>query len=74
MTMRSPETAALAGAAYEASGCKTHEEFIALFGKDTIGLRSFRAWIKGERPAEPLAQWVLRECAAGRLPGIKREG
>ena len=27
-----PETAALAKRAYEASGCKTHPEFVALFG------------------------------------------
>lgn len=62
-----PETARLATEAYAASGCKTHPEFVALFG-DAVGLRTFRGWLKGEQPAAPLAQLMLREFIAGWRP------
>lgn len=66
--MKHPDTAALAQAAFDASGCEKHEQFIAIFGEGTIGLRTFRGWLKGEQPAMPLAQLVLREFAAGWRP------
>lgn len=56
----------LALKAYEASGCKTHPEFVALFG-DAIGLRTFRGWLEGQRAA-PVAQLMLREFIAGWRP------
>lgn len=64
-----PETARLAQAAFDASGVKSHREFIALFD-GAIGMRTFRAWLKGEAPALPLARLVLREVAAGWLPKL----
>lgn len=64
---RYPETASLAREAYAASGCRTHAEFVALFD-GAVGIRAFRAWIAGERPAAPLAALVLREVRAGWRP------
>lgn len=69
--MRHPDVAGLANAAFARSGAKTHPEFVALFPKEAIGLRTFRYWLAGERPATPLAMMVLREVAAGWLPKIK---
>lgn len=66
-TPKHPETADLAKRAYEASGCKTHPEFIAQFG-GALSLRSFRAWLAGEVPAAPLTQLMLREFVAGWRP------
>lgn len=63
-----PETADLAKRAFEASGAKTHGEFCNLFGDKVIGLRTFRGWLKGENPAAPLAQMVLREFIGGWRP------
>ncbi len=60
-------TASLAKRAYEASGCKTHEDFVKMFG-DAISLRSFRAWLAGEVPAAPVARLMLREFVAGWRP------
>ena len=65
-----PETERLAQEAYRASGCATHPEFVALFG-DAVGLRTFRGWLKGEQPATPLAQLMLREFIAGWRPTRK---
>ena len=65
--VKHPLTADLARAAYKASGCKTHPEFIAQFG-GAISLRSFRAWLAGEVPAAPLAKLMLREFVAGWRP------
>lgn len=62
-----PETRIIATAAYEASGCKTHGAFCALFG-DAVGVRTFRGWLAGEQPAAPLAQLMLREFIAGWRP------
>jgi hypothetical protein len=62
-----PETERLAVAAYESSGCKTHQQFCDLFG-DAVGLRTFRGWLKGEQPAAPLAQLMLREFIGGWRP------
>lgn len=62
-------TADLAKRAYEASGCKTHPEFIGLFA-GAISLRSFRAWLAGEVPAAPIAQLLLREFADGWRPRV----
>lgn len=67
MDVKHPETKALATKAYEASGCKSHREFCALFG-DAIGVRTFRGWLAGEQPAAPLAQLMLREFVAGWRP------
>lgn len=65
--IKHPATADLARRAYEASGCKTHKEFVKMFG-DAISLRSFRAWHAGEVPALPVAQLMLREFIAGWRP------
>lgn len=67
MDTKHPETQRLATEAYMASGCKTHGQFCALFG-DAVGLRTFRGWLKGEQPAAPLAQLMLREFIAGWRP------
>ena len=67
MSTKHPDTADLARAAYKASGCKTHGEFVGLFG-DAVGLRTFRGWLKGEVPAAPVAQLMLREFIAGWRP------
>lgn len=68
--VKHPETQRLAQEAFTASGVKSHPQFIALFGEGVIGLRTFRYWLKGERPAEPLAQLVLREFIAGWRPRL----
>lgn len=67
MTKHHPETQRLATEAYGASGCRTHADFCALFG-GALGLRTFRGWLKGEQPAAPLAQLMLREFVAGWRP------
>lgn len=67
--MKHPDTAALARSAFDASGAKSHPEFIGLFG-GAIGLRTFRGWLAGEQPAAPLAQLVLREFVAGWRPAV----
>lgn len=73
--MKHPDTARLAQEAFVASGVKTHPQFIALFGEGVIGLRTFRAWLKGEQPAAPLAQLVLREFKLGWRPsGVDKRG
>jgi len=69
-TPKHPDTADLARRAYEASGCRTHPEFISLFG-GAVSLRSFRAWLAGEVPAAPLAQLMLREFVGGWRPTCK---
>lgn len=61
-----PATADLAKSAFDASGCKTHPEFVALFG-GAVGLRTFRGWLAGQ-PAQPLAALMLREFVAGWRP------
>lgn len=71
MDTKHPETARLATEAYTASGCTTHQQFCDLFG-DAVGLRTFRGWLKGEQPAAPLAQLMLREFIAGWRPTMKR--
>jgi hypothetical protein len=35
-----------------------------------VGLRTFRGWLKGEQPAAPLAQLMLREFIAGWRPRL----
>lgn len=65
--MKHPETAKLARAAFEATGLKTHGEFVDMM-QGAIGLRTFRRWLAGEGPADPLAQMVLRELVAGWRP------
>jgi hypothetical protein len=72
--MRHPETARLATAAFEASGCDTHPRFIALFGEGVIGLRTFRGWLKGEQPAAPIARLLLREFVGGWRPTLLPDG
>jgi hypothetical protein len=61
------ETAELATEAFAASGCQSHEEFVRQFG-DAVGLRTFRYWLSGQRPALPLAKLMLREYIAGWRP------
>lgn len=62
-----PATARLANEAFVKSACQTHQEFCDLFG-GAIGLRTLRAWLKGEQPAAPLTQLMLREFVAGWRP------
>ena len=61
------ETCRLATAAFEASGCATHVEFVEMFG-GAIGLRTLRSWLRREFPAAPMARLALREFAAGWRP------
>jgi hypothetical protein len=68
-TPKHPETAALTKRCYEATGCKTHADFIALTG-GAISLRTFRYWLAGERPADALASLVLRELETGWRPRV----
>ena len=65
--MKHPDTAALANSAFEKSACQTHKEFCDQFG-GAVGLRTFRGWLKGEQPAAPIAQLMLREFIAGWRP------
>ena len=58
--------------AYTLSGCKSHPEFVAMFG-DAVGLRTFRGWLEGQRAA-PIAQLMLREFIAGWRPAQSRRG
>lgn len=67
--MKHPETAQLAREALEATGCKTHADFCALTG-NAIGLRTFRYWLAGERPADGIASLVLRELKSGWRPEL----
>lgn len=67
MAIKDQESADLARAAFEASGCKTHAEFVTQFG-GAVSLRSFRAWLAGEVPAVPIAKLMLREYVAGWRP------
>lgn len=69
-TKTDPASKQLALDAYAASGCKTHPEFVALFG-DAVGLRTFRGWLEGQRAA-PIAQLMLREFIAGWRPSRTR--
>lgn len=69
--IKHPETAELARKAFIESGCQSHPEFVALFG-DAVGLRTFRGWLKGEQPAMPLAQLMLREFVKGWRPTCTR--
>lgn len=62
-----PVTSQLANSAFVKSGCQTHKEFVAMFGT-AVGLRTFRGWLKGEAPAAPLAQLMLKEFIAGWRP------
>lgn len=61
-----PETSELANRAYEASGCRTHEEFAAFLGG--VGLRSVRRWLLGECPLGALPRMVLTNVAEGWKP------
>jgi hypothetical protein len=66
--MKHPETAQLARAAFQASGAKTYPEFLRLFD-GAIATRTFADWMAGNKPAQPIAQLVLREVIAGWRPG-----
>lgn len=67
--VKHPETARLARETYEATEVKTHAEFVALTG-GAISLRTFRYWLAGDRPADALAQLVLRELGRGWRPQL----
>lgn len=67
--VKHPATAMMAAEALRASGCKTHQEFIALTG-GAISLRSFRYWLKGERPAGGVEWLVLSQIAKGWRPQL----
>lgn len=69
--VKHPETARLAQEAYALSGAATHQQFCDIFG-DAIGLRTFRDWLKGNFPAQPLAQLVLREFINGWRPSCPK--
>ena len=62
-----PETADLARRAFEASGCKTRQEFIDLFGT-AIKMRTFDGWLSGKCPLPPLTALMLREFINGWRP------
>jgi hypothetical protein len=66
--MKYPDAAALATAAYTASGAKTHSEFVDKFMHGAVGIRSFRRWIAGEGPPEALAELVLHNVSTGWVP------
>lgn len=65
--MKHPETADLARRAYEASGAKTHGDFVDIM-QGAIPLRTLRRWLAGESPLDGLASLVLREVAGGWKP------
>lgn len=65
--MKHPDTAELARRAFDATGLKTHGEFVAMM-QGAIPLRTFRRWLAGDNPLDPLAQLVLREITAGWRP------
>lgn len=67
--IKHPETARLTREAYDATGVKTHEEFLALTG-GAISLRSFRYWLAGARPLGGVEALVLRELARGWRPQL----
>lgn len=64
-----PETAQLTRETFDATGVKTHADFCALTG-GAISLRTFRYWLAGDRPADALAQLVLREIGRGWRPRV----
>lgn len=68
MSSKHPDTAALARKAFEASECKTHREFIALFGEDVIGLRTFRGWLAGDYALPSITRMLLEAFIAGWRP------
>lgn len=54
------QTARLANAAFDASGCKTHEEFCALFD-NSIAVRTFRGWLGADNAINPVAAFALTQ-------------
>jgi hypothetical protein len=62
-----PEARDLTRAAYEASGCKSVDEFSRFLGG--VGLRTVWRWMRGEGPLGPLPTLVMKEVAAGWKPG-----
>lgn len=65
--IKHPEAARLTREAFEATGVKTHEDFVALT-HGAISLRSFRYWLAGARPLGGVEALVLRELARGWRP------
>jgi len=61
------ETKQLANQAFASSGCRTHAEFVAQFGR-ALPVDTFRKWLAGSVPAQPLALLVLREYVGGWRP------
>lgn len=65
--MKHPQTAQLAREAFEATGLRTHGEFVTMM-QGAIPMRTFRRWLAGENPLDPLARLVLRELIGGWRP------
>lgn len=63
--MKYPETAKMAQAAFDGSGATTHQEFADIF---ECGLRTFRAWLAGEKDPPRIAKMVLGQAAKGWRP------
>ena len=61
-----PDVKTLTRRAYEASGCKSVDEFSRFLGG--VGLRTVWRWMRGEGPLGPLPTLVMREVAAGWKP------
>lgn len=66
--LKHPQTAVAAREAFDATGAKTHPEFVALT-LGAISLRTFRYWLAGERPADTMAQQYLGLIKDGWRPG-----
>lgn len=65
--MKYPDTAALAQEAYDASGAKSHAEFVAIF-HGALSLRTFRRWRSGDGPMGTFERLILREVRDGWRP------
>jgi hypothetical protein len=62
-----PEAAEAARLAFEATGCKSHPEFCALT-RGAVKLRTFRRWLAGDGPADPMALQYLQLIRSGWRP------
>lgn len=60
-----PETADIARKAFAGSGAKTYRDFVDIY---CCGMRTFQAWLAGEKEPNGIARMVLREAAKGWRP------